>query len=94
MNKTLFNDIGVILAKWDPIGVPPGIAFDEYQSYILGIIKAGRNLEKIKGHLIWILTDQIGLDFDENNPRHNEDVEETAKSILNRIILEKSNVNH
>ena len=63
---------GVLMAKWDPIGVSDEPqAADEYDSYIWGIydlLKSGANDEKIAEHLLKIETERMGLTDLEGKP--------------------------
>ncbi len=63
---------GVLMAKWDPIGVSDEPqAADEYDSYIWGIyglFKKGANDEEIAEHLVKIETERMGLTDLEGKP--------------------------
>jgi len=63
---------GVLMAKWDPIGVSDEPqAADEYDGYIWGIyglLKRGANDEEIAEHLLKIETERMGLTDLEGKP--------------------------
>ena len=88
MCDKIYEEINLILSKWNPIEVPTDIAKEEYRSYITRILMAGSDYEKIKAELIIILTSDLGLNYDENNVIQKNDVGKVSTEILSKLIVE------
>lgn len=81
----LNNQIGEILAKWNPLGVPDAIACDEYVSYVDPIINIGNNKVELTKYIEHIVSETMGLDYNEANPIHKKEIE-TIVNKLSRIL--------
>lgn len=65
MTDSLFAKINTELAEWDPIGVPRGIAEDEYRSYVPLLLAAYNQGQDVETFLKWVYEERIGLDVNE-----------------------------
>jgi hypothetical protein len=74
--------INLILAEWNPIGVPENITSDEYRDYIPIILEV---LEK-KGNLMKVLEDilvnKMELEYDSQNKEHVQDLGKVYQKLL------------
>lgn len=71
-----------ILSKWNPIEVPIDIAKTEYVNYIPEILSASNNEKSLIDCLKNILINKMGLDYDEFNLLHKEELKQVALKIL------------
>ena len=78
----LVNDI---LAEWDPIGVPDTVAKTEYADYVQRILVKRDNLQGIIKELETIITADIGLDYNGDNPNDKGHTVEYATRIFNEL---------
>lgn len=74
--------INQILVEWDPIGVGPELAIDEYQGYIPTILQFCYDKKKLMACLRNIAINEMGLECDLNNKKYNSDIQ----LICDRII--------
>ena len=84
MSMTLNQNINLILAAWNPIGVTDGISLNEYESYVPLIYKVlnENKKEKLMQCLTNILKDKIGLPVDSNNSQHIDDLNNIVEVLL------------
>lgn len=61
-----FNEINEILAEWNPIGVPSEISKEEYSRYVLNLFKYQNDYIALVKYMEFILTEEIGLNYDCN----------------------------
>lgn len=80
--ETKAEIINSILADWDPIGVGENLAIDEYKGYIPLILQCCLDKKKLMDCLISILTNEMGLYYDLNNPKQNKDIQAVCNKIL------------
>ena len=81
MKKTIEN-VNLVLADWNPMGVPDDIATDEYRDYIPTILATLKKKENLMKVLEDILTNKMGLEYDFQNKEHNEDLRKTYQKLL------------
>jgi len=74
--------INRILAEWNPIGVGYELAIDEYRDYIPVILQFCHDKKKLINYLQNILVNEMGLEYDGRNKKHNTDIQ----LICDRII--------
>ncbi len=86
--KTRVEMMNQILADWDPIGVGPELAIDEYQGYIPTILQFCHDKKKLMDCLRDIVINEMGLVFDLNNEKCNEDI----RLICDKIIQTYNNM--
>jgi hypothetical protein len=65
MTAVLFEDLNEFLGDWNPIGVPQGLALDEYKMYVPLLLDAYNKGQTIESFLIWMYEQQIGYDVNE-----------------------------
>ena len=65
--KAITEMINQILMEWDPIGVGPELAIDEYQGYIPIILRSCFDKKKLLDCLQNIVIHEMGLEYDLNN---------------------------
>src|SRR5690348_12771790 len=61
-----------VLRRWDPIGVITSDNQDEYDSYSVPIVRmldVGATVDELLGYMHWIVTDRMGIRFDEPRAR-------------------------
>ncbi|MCD8093131.1 MAG: hypothetical protein LUF01_09990 [Bacteroides sp.] len=80
--ETKIEIINSILADWDPIEVGKNLAIDEYRGYIPLILHCSSDKKRLMSCLISILTDEMGLDYDLNNPKHYKELQIICEKIL------------
>lgn len=78
----LQEQVNIILAEWNPIGVPTHIAFDEYTRYVPRIIDALQKKGELMNCLEDILVNQLGLEYDSNNETHLKDLQNVYSRLL------------
>lgn len=81
--------VNQILAEWNPIGVPEGIAESEYTSYVSNVLKFRNDLEGLVKELERIVSVVIGLDYDSNNSVHREHTLTFANKIIQSLNANK-----
>jgi hypothetical protein len=77
--------VNEILAEWDPIGVPDTVAKTEYTDYVQRILVKRDNLDRIIKELETIITADIGLDYNCDNPYNKAHTIEYATRIFNEL---------
>ena len=77
----LQRSINEILTGWNPMEVPEEIVDAEYLDYVDPVIEIGDNESELTSYLTGTLVNRMGLDFDETNPDHMNDV----KRVVDRI---------
>lgn len=65
MTTALFEDLSAFLGEWNPIGVPQGLATDEYKMYVPLLLAAYNEGQAIEHFLIWVYEQRIGLEVNE-----------------------------
>lgn len=80
--KTRIEMVNQILVEWDPIGVGPELAIDEYQGYVPIILQFCYDKKKLMACLHNIVKNEMGLECDLNNKKCNSDIQ----LICDRII--------
>lgn len=83
--KQRINDV---LASWNPIDVPDTLAHQEYESYIETFIAIGNNAQALTTHLKKLVSETMGLDYNDENPKHRMDIEDVMKKLV-EILKEK-----
>jgi hypothetical protein len=78
----VYKEVGAILAEWNPIGVPPELALDEYQAYIAKVYRSRDSEEQLMSCLEDILVNDLGLEYDPDNESHVRDLREVSKKLL------------
>ena len=61
-----------VLRRWDPIGVITDQNQDEYDSYSVPIVRmldAGATAAEIAEYMRWVVTERMGIGFDERYSR-------------------------
>jgi hypothetical protein len=61
-----------VLRRWDPIGVISERNQDEYDGYsarIVRMLDAGATVDDLVEHMRWIVTERMGIGFDEAHSR-------------------------
>lgn len=76
------DEINRILAKWNPIEVSKNIVETEYLSYVEPIIKIGPDYALLRTYFINLLTNTMGLSYDDSNDKHRLDLEHVIRDIL------------
>ena len=80
--KTIIENINIILADWNPIGVPYDIATDEYKGYIPLLLRFIENRQQLIDCLEDILINKIGLSYDPYNKQHSEDLVRVCEKLM------------
>ncbi len=75
-------EVNRILAEWNPIGVDPDIALDEYKGYIPKVLKAMHSESSLMNCLEDILLNDIGLEYDLSNEMHVKDLQNVCRKLL------------
>jgi hypothetical protein len=65
MTIFLFDQINADLAEWNPIGVPPGLAREEYKRYVPLLLAAYNRGQDVATFLRWVYEQQLGLSVHE-----------------------------
>jgi hypothetical protein len=87
-DKRFSNDhylVNQILAEWNPIGVPGGIADSEYTVYIPNMLKFRNDYDGLVIEMKRIVNDVIGLDFDHYDECYKQETLEFAKRIIDTL---------
>ena len=82
MTTSLFNKINAILAEWNPIGVPQGLALDEYKSYVPLLLSAYNRGQNIENFLLWVYEEQIGFNVNEEFWRYTSPIATYLTTLL------------
>ena len=80
--KAITEMINQILMEWDPIGVGPELAIDEYQGDIPIILRSCFDKKKLLDCLQNIVIHEMGLEYDLNNEKHNNDIQLICDKII------------
>ena len=80
--KARIEMINQILMEWDPIGVGPELAIDEYQGYIPIILQSCFDKKKLQDCLQDIVINEIGLEYDLTNEKYNNDIQLICDKII------------
>lgn len=78
----LYESINDILALWNPINVPKGIASDEYREFVPQILHALQKKGDLIACLEGILQNGLGLEYDSNNNEQKTDMKRVSKKLL------------
>lgn len=84
LGKTKYLELKKILAKWNPLEVPDYVAEGEYSGYIPLVVNNLDSVESIEYALIDII-DRLGLEHDNSNLRHINDVKQVSYEIWSLI---------
>jgi hypothetical protein len=84
-----YEIVNDILAKWDPIGVPDTVAKTEYTDYVTRILLKRDNLDDLIKELETIVTKDIGLEYNADNPTEKEHTIKYATAIFNELKNQK-----
>jgi len=79
------NIVNKILAEWNPIGVPDGIAVYEYTDYVPNILRLHNDMDGLVKEMERIVTDVMGLGYDRNNIDNRHDILTFAKKIIDAL---------
>jgi hypothetical protein len=82
LTETLFAQVNAVLATWNPIGVPNGIAESEYQDYVPALVEACNQSGDVEPTMVWVYTEQMGYDA---NPAFTRATRQLAAQI-NRLL--------
>lgn len=82
MKKKTIQNINVILAKWNPIGVDDHIADEEYKGYIPLILKFIEDRDKLEKCLEDILINKMGVGYNSNNKEHFDDMQQVCDNLI------------
>lgn len=80
--------INQILSDWDPLNVGRGIASDEYNKYIIDILKYINSQEQLTIYLEKMLVKDLDTGYDKDNHEHKGAVALIVKK-LNNLVLEQ-----
>lgn len=80
--KKVIENINLVLAEWNPIGVPVEIAADEYKSYIPLILECINDKQKLAHCLEDILVKEIGVSYDSTNKQHSEELQNVSTKLI------------
>lgn len=72
--KENFNILNEILSEWNPIGVPYDVSKNEYTSYIPNLFKYENNFLELVDYLEFLITEEIGLNYNEKNIEEKKDL--------------------
>jgi hypothetical protein len=84
-----YEIVNNILAKWDPIGVPDTVAKSEYTDYVQRILLKRDNLDDLIKELETIITQDIGLEYNADNPTEKEHTIKYATAIFTELKNQK-----
>ena len=90
-NNEYIEIINQILAKWNPLEVPPNIAKIEYSTYADPIYKIGRNPIALREYLVRLVRDEMGLNYDDSNLSHRMDIEDVLSKIVSPKLSDSGN---
>ena len=62
LNENLFAQVNAVLAEWNPIGVPEGLAADEYRSYVSVLVEGWYRTRDVEPAMVWVYTQPMGYD--------------------------------
>ena len=74
--------VNQILAEWNPIGVPEGIADSEYTAYVPNMLKYRNDYVALVTEMKRIVNDVIGLTFDHYDEEYKQETLVFAKRII------------
>ena len=77
--------VNKILAEWNPIGVPEMIAHSEYTSYVHRLLSCRDDFNALVREMEVVITEDIGLDYDSDNPEHKEHTVRFATRIIREL---------
>ena len=77
--------VNQILAEWNPIGVPEGIADSEYTMYVPNILKFRNDYDGLVVEMNRIVDEVIGLTFDKNEEFYLQETLVFAKRIIETL---------
>jgi hypothetical protein len=78
LTENLFAQVNAVLAQWNPIGVPTGIAVNEYQDYVTVLVEAWNQSGDVEPAMVWVYTEQMGYDV---NPAFSRATRQLATQI-------------
>ena len=81
MKKTI-DKINLVLADWNPIGVPKDIALEEYRDYAQTILAVLQKKENLMNVLEDMLINKMGLEYDPKKKEHVEDLCGVCQKLL------------
>jgi hypothetical protein len=77
--------VNQILAEWNPIGVPEGIADSEYTMYVPNMLKFRNDYDGLVIEMKRIVNDVIGLTFDNYEESYQQETLVFAKRIIETL---------
>jgi hypothetical protein len=77
--------VNQILAEWNPIGVPEGIADSEYTMYVPNMLKFRNDYDGLVEEMKRIVNDIIGITFDNYEKSYKQETLEFAKKIIDTL---------
>jgi hypothetical protein len=77
--------VNQILAEWNPIGVPEGIADSEYTMYVPNMLKFRNDYDGLVIEMKRIVNDVIGLTFDNYEESYKQETLVFAKRIIETL---------
>ena len=77
--------VNQILAEWNPIGVPEGIADSEYTMYVPNMLKYRDDYDGLVTEMKRIVNDVIGLTFDNYEDEYKQETLQFAKKIIETL---------
>lgn len=78
----LFEHVNLVMSEWDPIGVGPHMATDEYRRYVPLVVKASEDETSLMKCLQDILVNRLSLEFDPENSAHLASMQDICRRIM------------
>jgi hypothetical protein len=79
--KNIEQKVNLILVKWNPIGVLPNVAMEEYTAYIPLILSKMHSKTDLLKYLEEILLKDMQVDYDSRDCVQKADLENICKKI-------------
>lgn len=76
------EDLNRVLAEWNPIGVDPAMADEEYKSYIPLILEYIENKQQLENCLEDILINKLEVGYDPTIKEHLDDLHRVCDSLI------------
>ena len=76
------NQINKALAEWNPLEVPAEVVMKEYQAYVPHIKRRLNNESALLNYLEHIVTGDMGLPYNHNNPEHLRDIQNICQRLM------------
>jgi hypothetical protein len=76
------KSINLILAKWNPIGVPENLSLEEYKRYIPSILNVIEDRQQLINCLEDILINKLQIGYDPTNENHLESLSQVCDELI------------